>query len=243
MGLESRALLSTLTVSNTNDSGSGSLPAAVAQANSDAGSDTIVFSSVFNTPQTITLNSTLALTDTATTTISGPGANLLDGNGAIVNASSTATVKAEENPEAASLVLTTTRDVVDQFDNLTSLREAVTYANSHPGPDPITFDASVFGNTRQTIVLTGGPLVLTDPATTTIIGPGANKLTISGGGKSRIFDIQGGSVALSGMTITGGMANWVGACLTQAARSRSTASSSAATAHWLAGWPTSARCR
>jgi hypothetical protein len=77
MPLEGRALLSTLTVSNTNDSGSGSLPAAVTEANADAGDDTIVFSSLFETPQTITLNSPLTLTDTATTTITGPGANLL----------------------------------------------------------------------------------------------------------------------------------------------------------------------
>ena len=101
-------------------------------------------------------------------------------------------------------MLTTTRDVVDEFDNLTSLREAISYANSHPGPDTITFDPSVFGITRRTIVLTGGPLVLTDPATTTIIGPGANRLTISGGGKSQVFVIRGGSVALSGVRITGG---------------------------------------
>jgi hypothetical protein len=81
MGLESRALLSTLTVSNTNDSGSGSLPAAVAQANANVGGDTIVFSSLFDTPQTIKLSSPLTLTDSATTTITGPGANLLTING------------------------------------------------------------------------------------------------------------------------------------------------------------------
>jgi 16S rRNA C1402 (ribose-2'-O) methylase RsmI len=82
MPLEGRALLSALTVSTTNDSGPGSLPAAVAQANANVGSDTIVFSSLFDTPQTITLSSPLTLTDSATTTITGPGANLLtiDGN-------------------------------------------------------------------------------------------------------------------------------------------------------------------
>src|SRR5262249_1076169 len=108
---------------------------------------------------------------------------------------------------AASLVLTTTRDVVDQFDDLTSLREAIAYANSHPGPDTITFDASFLGKARRTIVLTGGPLVLTDPATTTIIAPGATRLMLSGGGKRRVFDIRGGSLALSGVTVTGGSAD------------------------------------
>src|SRR5262249_8354105 len=38
-------------------------------------------------------------------------------------------------------------------------------------------------------------------------GPGANRLTISGGGKSRAFDIRGGSLALSGVAITGGSAD------------------------------------
>jgi fibronectin-binding autotransporter adhesin len=103
-------------------------------------------------------------------------------------------------------VLTTTGDVLDNVDNLTSLREAIAYANSHPGPDTITFDPSVFAKTRQTIVLTGGPLVLTDPATTTIVGPGAKRLTISGGGKSGVFDVEGGSLALSGITIANGNA-------------------------------------
>jgi hypothetical protein len=101
-------------------------------------------------------------------------------------------------------VLSTTRDVMDEFDDLTSLREAIAYANSHPGPDTIAFDPSFFGKTPRTIVLTGGSLVLTDPATTRIVGPDASLLTISGGGKSQVFDIRGGSLALSGLTITGG---------------------------------------
>jgi hypothetical protein len=132
-----------------------------------------------------------------------------DSNGAVANAAGTTTVT--KNTEAPSLVLTTTRDVVDQFDNLTSLREPIAYANSHPGPDTITFDPAVFGKAPRTIVLTGGPLVLTDPATTTIIGPGSKRLTISGGGKRQVFDIRGGSVALSGVTITGGSADLGGA--------------------------------
>ena len=95
---------------------------------------------------------------------------------------------------------------VDVVDDLTGLRAAVTYADSHPGPDTITFDPSAFGNAPRKIKLIGGPLVLTDPATVTIIGPGANRLTLSGGRKSRVFDIEGGSLALEGLTITGGRA-------------------------------------
>jgi fibronectin-binding autotransporter adhesin len=110
------------------------------------------------------------------------------------------------NTEAESLVLTTTRDVVDAFDDLTSLREAIAYANSHPGPDTITFDPAAFGKAARTIWLTGGPLVLTDPATTTIVGPGARRLTIKGDGGGRVFDIEGGSLELDGVTISGGRA-------------------------------------
>jgi hypothetical protein len=110
------------------------------------------------------------------------------------------------NTEKPSLRITTLSDVVNPFDNLTSLREAVAYANAHPGPDTIVFDPTALGKRPRTIRLIGGPLVLTDPATTTIIGPGARKLTIQGKGKSRIFDIEGGSLALSGVTIISGNA-------------------------------------
>jgi hypothetical protein len=138
-----------------------------------------------------------------------------DNSGASATAASTATVTAHANTEAPSPVLTTHRDVVDTFDDLASLQAAIAYANSHPGPDTITYDPAAFGKARRTIKLIGGPLVLTDPATVTIIGPGANRLTLSGGGKSRVFDIEGGSLALEGLTITGGRADRGGGILNQ----------------------------
>ena len=52
--------------------------------------------------------------------------------------------------------------------------------------------------------------MLTDTATTTIIGPGAKRLTTSGGGKSRVFDIQRGSLTISCLTISGGKAALAG---------------------------------
>jgi hypothetical protein len=82
LALEGRALLSNLVVSNANDSGQGSLRAAVEQANLDGGGDTITFSSFFNSPKTITLTSgSLLLRGSATTTITGPGATLLSISG------------------------------------------------------------------------------------------------------------------------------------------------------------------
>ena len=109
------------------------------------------------------------------------------------------------NVERPSLVVTTNRDDMNDTDGLTSLREAITYANSLAGPSTITFDPAFFGTKRRTIRLTGGPLLVTNRATVTIAGPGALRLSISGGGKSGVFDIEGGSLAISGVTVAGGV--------------------------------------
>src|SRR5438309_11987595 len=81
--LEGRDVPATFTVTNALDDGSaGSLRWAVGRANATAGADTISFSSLFNLAQAITLTAgQLTLTDTATTTITGPGANLLSVSG------------------------------------------------------------------------------------------------------------------------------------------------------------------
>ncbi len=68
-------------VLNTSDSGVGSLRQAVLNGNANPGTDTITFdSSVFDSPQTITLT-TGVLTITDSTTISGPGTGLLSISG------------------------------------------------------------------------------------------------------------------------------------------------------------------
>ncbi len=86
-----------------------------------------------------------------------------------------------------------------------TLRWAIAQANGDQGADTIVF-SSLF-NTPQTITLTGGPLGLTDTAMTTITGPGANLLNVSGNQASRVFDVPGGSAAISGLSITGGSAD------------------------------------
>ena len=103
-----------------------------------------------------------------------------------------------------SLVVTTTQDETDNTDGLVSLREAIASASFVPGPNTITFDQAVFGSTSQIITLADGPLSLTDTETTTIAGPGAKLLTISGNNANQVFDIEGGSVAISGLTVSGG---------------------------------------
>jgi hypothetical protein len=79
-----------------------------------------------------------------------------------------------------------------------SLRNEIQLANSHPGADTIVFKKGLTG----TITLTGNELSITDSLT--IDGPGANDLTVSGGGASRVFEIAAGQVAISGLTISDG---------------------------------------
>lgn len=54
--LEERAVPATYTVTNTDDSGTGSFRQAVLDANNNSGADTIDFSSYFDTPRTISLS-------------------------------------------------------------------------------------------------------------------------------------------------------------------------------------------
>jgi hypothetical protein len=95
--LEDRAVPATFTVLNTLDDGStGSLRWAVGQANTTTGADTIAFNNDSSlgtnfydgTQHTITLSgSDLELTDSATTTITGPGQGLLTISGNQTNRS------------------------------------------------------------------------------------------------------------------------------------------------------------
>ena len=93
---------------------------------------------------------------------------------------------------------------------LIDLRQAIVQANTNGGVETITFDKTVF-KTPQTISLTGGQLELSDTTgTETITGPKVG-VTVSGGGLSRVFEVEAGVTAsISGMTITGGSAPGVG---------------------------------
>ncbi len=88
-----------------------------------------------------------------------------------------------------------------------TLRWAVGQANSAGGAETIAFDSKVF-KTPQTITLTAGQLELSDTTgTETITGPKAG-VTVSGGGLSRVFQVDGAVTAsISGLTITGGSAS------------------------------------
>jgi sugar lactone lactonase YvrE len=107
-------------------------------------------------------------------------------------------------PETPSLNVTTTQDVVNAYDGLTSLREAINYANTLTGPQTITFASSLTSGGPATITLGGTELSIT-ASNLTLSGPGANLLSISGNSASRVIEISGGgSISINGLTITGG---------------------------------------
>ena len=100
------------------------------------------------------------------------------------------------------LVVNTTSDSLAPGLGLLSLREAIALDNaSLSGNTPITFDSIVFSQAK-TITLGGSQLELSNTlGTLTITAPAAG-VTISGGGVSRVFQIDSGvTVDLNGLKI------------------------------------------
>ncbi len=88
-----------------------------------------------------------------------------------------------------------------------TLRAAIDGANAMAGADTINFDTSGVFSTAQTITLGGTQLELTDTTgATTITGPAAG-VTVSGGGLSRVLQVDSlVTASISGLTISGGNA-------------------------------------
>ncbi|MFV1967351.1 MAG: hypothetical protein ACC628_18130, partial [Pirellulaceae bacterium] len=108
----------------------------------------------------------------------------------------------EDRRLLAVVTVDTELDVVDFDDGLTSLREAISLANTMPGADGIVFD---FGHDGPaTILLEQGELRITEALS--ISGDGPDLLTIDAQEQSRIFNITAGTgdFTIAGMTITGG---------------------------------------
>ncbi|MCE9560458.1 MAG: right-handed parallel beta-helix repeat-containing protein, partial [Planctomycetes bacterium] len=104
----------------------------------------------------------------------------------------------------ANFTVNSTGDSSTGSGNAGSLRYCIGQANSTPGADTITFDATVFA-TRQTITLNGKQLALSDTTgATTITGPAAG-VTISGTNAFGVLAVDASVTAsLSGLTITKG---------------------------------------
>ena len=104
-----------------------------------------------------------------------------------------------------SFLVDTPLDVVDGGDGVTSLREAITAANATTAHDDIGFAPGLAGST---LTLSLGVLTISEELT--INGLGADQLTISGGGASKIFDVSDGSdstvidVDINDLSLTGG---------------------------------------
>src|SRR5262245_233162 len=81
-----------------------------------------------------------------------------------------------------------------------SLRRAVLLANLNPGADTINFAPGLTG----TIPLTSGQLSIV--GSLNVIGPGTDKITVSGSNTSRAFFVAFSNVAMSGLSIANGKA-------------------------------------
>ena len=96
--------------------------------------------------------------------------------------------------ELPSLVVTTNLDADDPTDSLTSLREAIDFANMTPGEDMITFAPDVFTDRFNSLIrLTQGELVITDSLI--IDGTSASAVLITG-------DADADDITISGSGIT-----------------------------------------
>ena len=93
--------------------------------------------------------------------------------------------------------------MVDITDGLTSLREALAYADSLAGADTITFDGSFF-----TVLLDGSDLVIASDVTIDgdTDGDGAADITIDALDNSRVFDVTAGTSTLQHLVVAGGYA-------------------------------------
>ncbi|MEL6106145.1 MAG: choice-of-anchor Q domain-containing protein [Planctomycetota bacterium] len=87
-----------------------------------------------------------------------------------------------------------------------SLREVLTATNARPNADTITFDQSLTGGT----IVLGGTALPEISRSTTIVGPGASSLTVSGNDQSPIFIANSGTtVDISGLTIRNALGNGI----------------------------------
>src|SRR3954447_17861707 len=188
MSLECRELLSTLTVSNTNDSGAGSLRAAVDQANTDGGGDAIIFSNLFDAPQTIGLTGgPLTLTGTTSTTITGPGANLLT-----ISGNKAGAVFAIESGSAAISGLTVTGGAADRGAGVLNQSGTLSLTS-----------VTVTGNVASD---QGGGVATLFSGTTTLTGctiSGNSATNNAGGGLASMYS---GSATLINCTVSGNSA-------------------------------------
>lgn len=195
---------STVTGTNNLDTGSTGLPAGVSTTTTSAALKLGALSNNGGTTQTIPL----------LTGSSAIGAGIISGVATdqrgygFTTTPSTIDVGAYQSaaiaPETPGLFVNTAADATNAFDGVTSLREAIAYADSLGG-GTITFASNLAG---QTITLGGSQLELTATANPVVIDAASiGGITISGNNASRVFRVDGGAtVTLNGLTLINGAA-------------------------------------
>jgi hypothetical protein len=148
----------------------------------------------------LTLYSTNNLQDPVTTIVSSGGFSSSDPSLTVTSDTIGFSPSPLPPPEPGTFTVTNTSDIIDPDDGVMTLREAIHLANTTPGTNTINFN---LGTGAQTIVLTGGQLTIQD----TVIINGTDNLTISGNGRSRIFEISShASATLSKLSLVNGAA-------------------------------------
>ena len=108
------------------------------------------------------------------------------------------------NWETPSALVTSLADTIDFTDNKVTLREALVYTNFEFVDPVITFKPELFGGGAVEIVMEMGAFEIHDDIS--IVGPGAELLTVSANRAGRVFDVLSttANVQLSGFTIADG---------------------------------------
>ncbi|RYX82170.1 DUF4394 domain-containing protein [bacterium] len=171
----------------------------------DAESNPITYSTSDALPAGLTLSSSGLISGTPTvfTTAAGTVINVMveDGQGGTDTEAITLVIK-----EAPSLIVTTTSDTGTEFDGLTSVREAINFANSNADSSTISFDPAVFvSGTPSLLFLTGDlpavttNITITGPTTenTFVLLTGVVDMNNIGNLTTNILKVTGGSLQIS----------------------------------------------
>ena len=208
--MEDRTLLSSFVVSNTDDSGPGSLRQAILDANAQQGANDITFNeAVFQTPQLIILSGTqLELKDTTgTTTITGPAAGVtVSGD----NASRVFEVDANVTASISGMTITggtTTGNgggLYSDGGNVTLTNCTVSGNSAKYGGGVLTFGTAILTNciVSNNSASFGGGLNNHGTATLNSCMVSDNTASSAGGGLQAL----GGTITLTDCTVSGNTA-------------------------------------
>lgn len=192
--LEARLVLSSFTVMNTGDSGSGSLRQAILDANAAMGSNTIDFAASFSmSPHTITFTTPTPQIN-GQLTITGPGASLL-------TVTRTGNVTASSNVFNSFATSLTMSGITVTGGNINGNGGGLSISGINPN---ITLDSMVF--TSNNANGNGGGISLNNNAALTVRNSTMSNNTATALGGAISF-FQGGSLVMQNCTVSGNTAS------------------------------------